>query len=71
VVGRKEAEERTVALRRLGGAAQEVLTLDEAVALLVREATAPDLRPIARPDEKHPETTRDDKALNSLRSEPN
>jgi threonyl-tRNA synthetase len=44
VVGRKEAEERTLALRRLGGAAQEVLTLDEAVALLAREATAPDLR---------------------------
>jgi len=44
VVGRKEAEERTVALRRLGGAAQEVLSLDEAVALLAREAAAPDLR---------------------------
>jgi threonyl-tRNA synthetase len=44
VVGRKEAEERTVALRRLGGAAQEVLPLDEAVALLKAEATAPDLR---------------------------
>jgi threonyl-tRNA synthetase len=44
VVGRKEAEERTVALRRLGGAAQEVLPLDEAVALLKAEATPPDLR---------------------------
>jgi len=43
VVGRKEAEERTVALRRLGGAAQEVLGLDDAVALLRREALAPDL----------------------------
>jgi threonyl-tRNA synthetase len=43
VVGRKEAEDRTVALRRLGGAAQEVLTLDEAVASLTREATPPDL----------------------------
>jgi threonyl-tRNA synthetase len=43
VVGRKEAEERTVALRRLGGAAQEVLALDEAVAMLRAEATAPDL----------------------------
>jgi threonyl-tRNA synthetase len=43
VVGRKEAEERTVALRRLGGAAQEILPLDEAVALLAREATPPDL----------------------------
>lgn len=44
VVGRKEAENRTVALRRLGGAAQEVMALDEAVAKLVQEATPPDLR---------------------------
>jgi threonyl-tRNA synthetase len=44
VVGRKEAEERTVALRRLGGAAQEVFSLDEAVAALRGEAMAPDLR---------------------------
>jgi threonyl-tRNA synthetase len=44
VVGRKEAEERTVALRRLGGAAQELLKLDEAVAMLKAEATPPDLR---------------------------
>jgi threonyl-tRNA synthetase len=46
VVGRKEAEQRTVALRRLGGEAQELVPLDEAVARLAREATAPDL---ARP----------------------
>jgi threonyl-tRNA synthetase len=45
VVGRKEAEERTVAIRRLGGAAQEVLPLAEAVALLKAEATPPDLKP--------------------------
>jgi threonyl-tRNA synthetase len=44
VVGRKEAEERTVAIRRLGGAAQEVLSLEAAVALLKAEATPPDLR---------------------------
>jgi len=44
VLGRKEAEARTVALRRLGGAAQEVLPLAEAVALLRAEARAPDLR---------------------------
>jgi len=43
VVGRKEAEERTVALRRLGGVAQEMLGLDDAVAMLRREAMAPDL----------------------------
>ncbi len=44
VVGRKEAAERTVALRRLGGEAQEVLSLDEAVARLAAEATPPDLK---------------------------
>ncbi len=43
VVGRKEAEARTVALRRLGGEAQEVLPLAEAVARLAAEATPPDL----------------------------
>ncbi len=44
VVGRKEAAEGTVALRRLGGDAQEVLPLDEAVARLAAEATPPDLK---------------------------
>jgi threonyl-tRNA synthetase len=45
VLGKREAEERTVALRPLGeGARQEVLALDEAVARLVAEATPPDLR---------------------------
>ena len=43
VVGRKEAEERSVAIRRLGGAAQEVLSLEEAVARLKTEATPPGL----------------------------
>ncbi len=43
VVGRREAEQRTVALRRLGGDAQEVLALDEAVARIMAEARAPDL----------------------------
>ena len=45
VVGRKEAENRTVALRRLGGSSQEVLPLEEAVTRLAAEATPPDLRP--------------------------
>ena len=45
VVGRREAENRTVALRRLGVEAQEVLPLDQAVARLAAEATAPDLQP--------------------------
>ena len=44
VVGRREAEQRTVAVRRLGGDAQEVLALDEAVRRIVAEATPPDLR---------------------------
>jgi threonyl-tRNA synthetase (EC 6.1.1.3)/Ser-tRNA(Thr) hydrolase (EC 3.1.1.-) len=48
VVGRKEAEARTVALRRLGGEAQQIMTLDQAVAALSAEATPPDLRdPVA------------------------
>jgi len=41
VVGRREAEERTVALRRLGGKTQEVLALDTAVARLRDEAAPP------------------------------
>ncbi|HET6519567.1 MAG TPA: threonine--tRNA ligase, partial [Geminicoccaceae bacterium] len=40
-VGRREAEENTVSLRRLGGREQEILALDEAVALTVGEATGP------------------------------
>jgi threonyl-tRNA synthetase len=44
VVGRKEAKDRSVALRRLGGDAQTVMTLDAALAMLVAEATPPDLR---------------------------
>jgi threonyl-tRNA synthetase len=44
VVGRKEAENGTVALRRLGSPAQEVVPLADAVARLAREATPPDLR---------------------------
>jgi threonyl-tRNA synthetase len=43
VLGRKEAENRTVALRRLGGDAQEVLPLAEAVARLRAEAMPPDM----------------------------
>jgi len=46
VVGRKEAESRSVALRRLGGAAQEIVPLNEAVARLAAEATPPDLKEV-------------------------
>ncbi|AHB49001.1 threonyl-tRNA synthetase [Hyphomicrobium nitrativorans NL23] len=44
VVGKREAEERKVSIRRLGSQAQTVMTLDEALASLKDEATAPDLR---------------------------
>ena len=44
VVGRNEANNRTVALRRLGSTAQEILPLEEAIARLKAEATPPDLR---------------------------
>jgi len=43
VVGKREAEEGTVALRTLGEQQQKVLPLDEAIAFLVREAAPPDL----------------------------
>jgi threonyl-tRNA synthetase len=43
VVGRKEAAERTVSIRRLGSQNQTSMTLDEALASLVDEATAPDV----------------------------
>jgi threonyl-tRNA synthetase len=43
VVGKREAEEGTVAIRRLGEQQQQVLPLADAVALLRAEATAPDL----------------------------
>lgn len=41
VVGKREAENRNVALRRLGGEAQEVLALGEALHKLVAEARSP------------------------------
>ena len=44
VVGKREAEEGKVALRRLGSNAQSLVTLDEAAAMLALEATPPDLR---------------------------
>jgi threonyl-tRNA synthetase len=44
VVGKREAEEGTVAMRTLGAEHQKVLPLAEAIALLEAEATPPDLR---------------------------
>ncbi len=44
VVGRREAEAGSVAIRRLGGSAQEMMPLADAVAVLAEEATPPDLK---------------------------
>jgi threonyl-tRNA synthetase len=44
VVGRREAEDEKLALRRLGADRQQIATLEEALALLTAEATPPDLR---------------------------
>jgi threonyl-tRNA synthetase len=45
VVGKREAEEVTVALRRLGAEdPQKVMSLDEAVAMIADDAVPPDLR---------------------------
>lgn len=46
VVGKREAEEGTVAIRTLGEERQKFVSLDEAIALLTAEATPPDLRDI-------------------------
>ncbi|HEY8578305.1 MAG TPA: threonine--tRNA ligase [Beijerinckiaceae bacterium] len=43
VVGKREAEQRTVSIRRLGSQAQTSLTLDEALASLAEEGVAPDV----------------------------
>ena len=43
VVGKREAEERKVSIRRLGSDKQQVMTLDEAIATLAAEAIPPDL----------------------------
>ena len=43
VVGKREAEERTVAMRRLGVKEQSFISLDEALAALTEEVTPPDL----------------------------
>ncbi|TLP48650.1 threonine--tRNA ligase [Cohaesibacter sp. CAU 1516] len=44
VCGKKEAEEKSVSIRRLGSKYQTSMSLDEAIASLVDEAIAPDLR---------------------------
>ena len=44
VVGKKEAAERTVSIRRLGSPNQTAMSLDEALKVLVAEAITPDLK---------------------------
>ena len=44
VVGKKEAAERLVSIRRLGSEGQTVMPLDEAIKMLVAEATPPDVK---------------------------
>ncbi len=44
VVGRREAEEGKLALRRLGSNGQEILSLDETIRILSAEALPPDLK---------------------------
>jgi threonyl-tRNA synthetase len=43
-VGKREAEERTVSIRRLGSQGQTSLTLEEALASLMAEGVAPDVK---------------------------
>jgi len=42
-IGKKEAAERLVSVRRFGSNAQNVVALDEALADFVKEATPPDV----------------------------
>ncbi len=44
VVGKKEAAERTVSIRRLGKEGQQVMALDAALAALAQEAVPPDVQ---------------------------
>ncbi|MBM6580384.1 threonine--tRNA ligase [Microvirga sp. BT689] len=48
VVGRKEAAERTVSIRRLGSPEQKTMTLEEALKALAAEAVTPDLKRAAK-----------------------
>jgi threonyl-tRNA synthetase len=44
VVGKKEAAERLVSVRRLGKEGQQVMPLDQALKMLTDEAVPPDLK---------------------------
>jgi threonyl-tRNA synthetase len=47
-VGKREAEEKTVSVRRLGSQQQQVMPLDQAIAALADEAVPPDLKRAAQ-----------------------
>ena len=47
VVGKREAEEGTVSVRRMGVQHQQLMPLQQAITMLVDEATPPDLRKAA------------------------
>ncbi|WP_332690159.1 threonine--tRNA ligase [Bosea sp. (in: a-proteobacteria)] len=51
-VGKREAEEKTVTVRRLGSQAQTVMSLDAVIAALTEEATPPDLARLKKAREK-------------------
>ncbi|MGH6984938.1 MAG: threonine--tRNA ligase [Stellaceae bacterium] len=55
VVGKREAAERTVSLRRLGSNEQTTMRLDAALAALAEEATPPDLKRLAGIRREHSE----------------
>ncbi|WP_342152981.1 threonine--tRNA ligase [Methylorubrum sp. SB2] len=55
-LGRREAEERTVSVRRLGSQKTTTLTLDAALAAFVEEATSPDRRRAEAVTESRPST---------------
>lgn len=51
VAGRREAEEGTISVRRLGSQHQQVMSFAEAKAMLISEALPPDLRPADKTNE--------------------
>ena len=75
VVGKREAEEGTVSVRRLGSQAQQVLSLDEAIRAIAAEAVPPDLakprrarrRVIVRAAEAHADIGRSSRARRAWR----
>jgi threonyl-tRNA synthetase len=49
VIGKKEAAERSVSIRRLGSEKQQTMPLDAALSALAQEAVPPDVARIERP----------------------